>query len=82
MGLAPIFIMESGKRDIEQHYSINSAAKLLDVCNRTIRREIKRKELRISRVSGRIRIPASQLLKILNNVDLPRDLADEILSRY
>ena len=74
--------MESGTRDIEQHYSIKSAAKLLDVCNRTIRREIKRKELKISRVSGRIRIPASQLLKILNNVDLPRDLADEILSRH
>ena len=67
---------------IERHYSVNSAAKLLDVSSRTIRREIKRKELKIFRVSGMIRIPESELMKMLNRTLLTSDVADEILARH
>ena len=74
--------MESGKRTIEQQYSIRSAAKLLDVCDRTVRREIKRKDLKVHRVSGRIRIPESQIIKILEIVPTTEEVVDEILSRY
>jgi len=74
--------MKSGKRSIEQHYSIKSAAQLLDVCDRTIRREIKRKGLNIHRVSGRIRIPESQIIKILEIVPTTQEVVDEILSKH
>ena len=67
---------------IERHYSLNSAAKLLEVSSRTIRREIKRNELIIFRVSGMIRIPESELIKILNRTSPLGDVADEILSRH
>ena len=67
---------------LEQHYSINSAAKLLDVSSKTIRRESKRKDLKILRVSGRIRIPESEVSKILVNKISPGDYADEILSKH
>ena len=83
-GVTPpfLFIMESGKRTIEQHYSIKSAAKLLDVCVRTVRREIKRKGLKIIRVSGRIRIPESQFIKILEIVPTTEEVVDDILSKH
>ena len=67
---------------IERHYSVNSAAELLDVCSKTIRREIKHKELKIFRVSGMIRIPESELIKLLNRTLPLGDVADEILSRH
>ena len=67
---------------LEQHYSVNSAAELLDVSSKTIRREIKRKDLRIFRVSGMIRIPESELIKILSRTLPLGDVADEILSRH
>ena len=75
-------MLKSGKRVIEQHYSIQSAAKLLDVCDRTVRREIKRKGLKITRVSGRIRIPESQIIKILEIVPTTEEVVDDILSKY
>jgi len=74
--------MKSGIRTIEQHYSIQSAAKLFDVCDKTIRREIKRKGLKVHRVSGRIRIPESQIIKILEIVRTPEGMVDEILSKH
>ena len=67
---------------LEQHYSINSAAKLLDVSSKTIRREIKRKNLNVSRIAGRIRIPESEVSKILLNKISPIELATKILSKH
>ena len=67
---------------LEQHYSINSAAELLDVSSKTIRREIKRKNLKIIRVSGRIRIPESEVSKILINKISPGEIATKILSKH
>ena len=67
---------------LEQHYSINSAAELLDVSSKTIRREIKRKNLKVSRVAGRIRIPETEVSKILLNKISPIELATKILSKH
>lgn len=67
---------------IERHYSVNSAAELLDVSSKTIRREIKRKNLKVSRVAGRIRIAESEVSKILIIQISSGEIATAILSKH
>ena len=67
---------------LERHYSVNSAAELLDVSSKTVRREIKRKNLKVSRVAGRIRISESEVSKILI-IQIPSgEIATAILSKH
>ena len=50
---------------MEQLYSLQSAAEKLDVSVRTVRRLIKEHELVVKRVGSRIRIPETELQKVV-----------------
>lgn len=52
---------------MEQLYSLQSAAKKLDVSVRTVRRLIVRPDINFKRVGTRIRIPESELSKLVRD---------------
>lgn len=53
------------ERRVEPHYSIQSAARLLDVCDHTIRRWIRTGKLEQRVIAGSYRIPESSILAAL-----------------
>ena len=60
---------------MEQMYSLKSAAELLDVSVKTLRRLIHSSEVKIYRVGSNIRIKESDLKNLVNEVPI----IDEIL---
>lgn len=55
----------SNNMNIEQMYSLKSAAEKLDISIRTLRRLIKKHGIKISRVGKNIRIPESELMELI-----------------
>lgn len=55
---------------MEQLYSLQSAAKKLDVSVKTIRREMRKKGIPINKVGSRIRISESDLEKLVTDIRL------------
>lgn len=53
---------------MEQLYSLQSAAKKLDVSVKTVRKEMRRKGIHVMKVGSRIRISESDLEKLVTDI--------------
>ena len=57
---------ENGGADVDERVSLSRAAKILDVCVRTVRREIDRRRLAAFQVGRNLRIKMSELRRYLD----------------
>ena len=64
---------------MEQLYSLQSAAELLDVSVRTVRRLIKRHDIRVKRVGRRIRLTQSQVELMIQDEESIDDFVEQML---
>ena len=65
---------------MERFYSLISAAELLDVSIRTIRRIVKNERIEVYKVGRRIRLSESQLKSMIKLQKPVKDIVDEILN--
>ncbi len=54
-----------GKEKLQRHFRIKKVAELLDISEKTLRRMINEGEILAHRIRGRILIPRSEILKIV-----------------
>ena len=64
---------------MEQLYSLQSAAEKLDVSVRTVRRLIKEHDVVVKRVGKRIRIPETELQKVVQDIPSIAHEVDQLL---
>ena len=65
---------------IERHYSIATLAKLFDLSSDFWRKRITSGEVKAVRLGGAIRVPESEVRKIVQNVRSISDVIEQILS--
>ena len=65
---------------MERFYSLISAAELLDVSVRTLRRIVKSERIEVYKVGRRIRLSESQLKSMIKLQKPVKDIVDEILN--
>jgi len=65
---------------IERHYSVRSAAELLDIKQDTLRKMIQRRAITFTKIGGKlVRIPESSLLAIMENLPSINEITDSLL---
>ena len=65
---------------MERFYSLKSAAEMLDISIRTMRRIVKNEHIEVYMVGRRIRLSESQLKSMIKLQKLAKDIVDEILN--
>ena len=65
---------------MERFYSLVSAAELLDVSVRTLRRIVESERIEVYKVGRRIRLSESQLKSMIKLQKPVKDIVDEILN--
>ena len=65
---------------MERFYSLKSAAEILDISIRTMRRIVKNERIEIYKVGRRIRLSESQLKSMIKLQKPVKDIVDEILN--
>ena len=66
--------------NMERFYSLKSAAEILDISIRTMRRIVKNERIEIYKVGRRIRLSESQLKSMIKLQKPVKDIVDEILN--
>ncbi len=65
---------------MERFYSLKSAAEMLDISIRTIRRIVKNERIEVYKVGRRIRLSESQLKSMIKLQKPVKTIVDEILN--
>ena len=65
---------------MERFYSLKSAAEMLDISIRTMRRIVKNERIEVYKVGRRIRLSESQLKSMIKLQKPVKDIVDEILN--
>ena len=65
---------------MERFYSLKSAAEILDISIRTMRRIVKIERIEVYKVGRRIRLSESQLKSMIKLQKPVKDIVDEILN--
>ena len=65
---------------MERLYRLKSAADLLDISVRTLRRIIKRENIEVTQVGNRIRLSESQVKSMIKPQKSAKTIVDEILN--
>ena len=63
-----IFDIE-GKQKLQKHFKIKDVAEICAVSDKTVRRWIKKKEIKAHSIGGSIRIPLTELLKFIKPIE-------------
>ena len=65
---------------MERFYSLKSAAEMLDISIRTMRRIVEKERIEVYKVGRRIRLSESQLKSMIKLQKPVKDIVDEILN--
>ena len=65
---------------MERFYSLKSAAEMLDISIRTMRRIVENERIEVYKVGRRIRLSESQLKSMIKLQKPVKDIVDEILN--
>ena len=65
---------------MERFYSLKSAAEILDISIRTMRRIVENERIEVYKVGRRIRLSESQLKSMIKLQKPVKDIVDEILN--
>ena len=74
------FAQNHGIRSMERLYSLKTAAEMLDISVRTLRRIIERENIEVTQVGNRIRLSESQVKSMIKPQKPAKTIVDELLS--
>ena len=74
------FAQNHGIRSMEKLYSLKTAAEMLDISIRTLRRIIENEEIKVYQVGTRLRLSESQVKSMIKPQKSAKTIVDEILN--
>ena len=78
---APVYSLKNdGIRSMEKLYSLKTAAEMLDISIRTLRRIIENEEIEVYQVGTRLRLSESQVKSMIKPQKSAKTVVDELLN--